>query len=76
MRVLEITFACQLLHYVAALTDVDGHGPPVVRADRDRFLPVVTGFPPSAREAGASVGTMHDRFSRVDLTGDQSGSRH
>ena len=33
----------------------------------DRFLPVVTGFPPSAREAGASVETMHDRFSRVDL---------
>jgi MFS family permease len=29
----------------------------------DRFLPVVTGFPPSARQAGASVDTMLGRFS-------------
>ena len=28
----------------------------------DRFLPVVTGFPPSAREAEASLGEMLDRF--------------
>ena len=28
----------------------------------DRFLPVVTGFPPSAREAGTSVEEMLDRF--------------
>jgi CRP-like cAMP-binding protein len=28
----------------------------------DRFLPVVTGFPPSAREAGTSVATMLHRF--------------
>ena len=28
----------------------------------DRFLPVVTGFPPSAREAGAEVEAMLDRF--------------
>jgi MFS family permease len=29
----------------------------------DRFLPVVTGYPPSAREAGTSVETMLGRFS-------------
>jgi Cyclic nucleotide-binding domain len=29
----------------------------------DRFLPVVTGFPPSAREAGTVVADMLDRFS-------------
>jgi hypothetical protein len=28
----------------------------------DRFLPVVTGFPPSSREAWAEVGEMLDRF--------------
>jgi hypothetical protein len=28
----------------------------------NRLLPVVTGFPPSAREAGTSVGEMLDRF--------------
>jgi CRP-like cAMP-binding protein len=28
----------------------------------DHFLPVVTGFTPSAREAGTSVDTMLDRF--------------
>jgi MFS family permease len=32
------------------------------------FLPVVTGFTPSAREAGASVDTMLDRFSPDDPT--------
>ena len=29
----------------------------------ERFLPVVTGFPPSAREAGTTVDSMLDRFS-------------
>ena len=29
----------------------------------NRFLPVVTGFPPSAREAGSEVEEMLDRFS-------------
>jgi CRP-like cAMP-binding protein/predicted MFS family arabinose efflux permease len=28
----------------------------------DRFLPVITGFPPSAREAGTSVDTMLNRY--------------
>ena len=28
----------------------------------ERFLPVVTGFPPSSREAATSVATMLDRF--------------
>ena len=42
----------------------------------DRFLPVVTGFPPSAREAGTSVNTMLDRFSPGQPDDDQNGSRH
>jgi hypothetical protein len=42
----------------------------------DRFLPVVTGFPPSAREAGAEVEEMLDRFSPSESTDDQNGSRH
>jgi MFS family permease len=42
----------------------------------DRFLPVVTGFPPSAREAGAEVEEMLDRFSPGESTDDQNGSRH
>lgn len=42
----------------------------------DRFLPVVTGFPPSAREAGTSVETMLDRFSPTHTTDDESGPRH
>ena len=42
----------------------------------DRFLPVVTGFPPSAREAGASVDTMLDRFSPGRPNDDQNGPRH
>jgi hypothetical protein len=37
----------------------------------DCFLPVVTGFPPSAREAGTSVGEMLDRFSPEKLNDDQ-----
>ena len=38
----------------------------------DRFLPVITGFPPSAREAGTSVETMLDRFRPSGPT-DESG---
>jgi Cyclic nucleotide-binding domain len=38
----------------------------------DRFLPVVTGFPPSAREAEASVDEMLHRFGR-DKPADESG---
>jgi hypothetical protein len=36
----------------------------------DRFLPVVTGFPPSAREAGTSVEQMLDRFSPDEYNDD------
>jgi CRP-like cAMP-binding protein len=42
----------------------------------DRFLPVVTGFPPSAREAGAEVDEMLDRFSPGESNDDQNGPRH
>ena len=42
----------------------------------DRFLPVVTGFPPSAREAGTEVEEMLDRFSPGEPTDDQNGPRH
>jgi cyclic nucleotide-binding protein/MFS transporter len=42
----------------------------------DRFLPVVTGFPPSAREAGAEVDQLLDRFSPRESTDDQNGPRH
>jgi MFS family permease len=38
----------------------------------DRFLPVVTGFPPSAREALAEVDQLLDRFSPRDSTDDQN----
>ena len=41
-----------------------------------RFLPIVTRFPPSAREAGTEVETMLDRFSPDENTDDQNGSRH
>jgi CRP-like cAMP-binding protein len=38
----------------------------------NRFLPVVTGFPPSAREAGTSVlGEMLDRFNPEKPNDDQ-----
>ena len=40
----------------------------------DRFLPVVTGFPPSSREAGAEVEEMHDRFSPDEPNDDQNRS--
>jgi MFS family permease len=42
----------------------------------DRFLPIVTGFPPSSREAGVEVEEMLDRFSPGEPTDDQNGSRH
>ena len=42
----------------------------------DRFLPVVTGFPPSSREAGAEVEELLDRFSPGELPDDQNGARH
>jgi predicted MFS family arabinose efflux permease len=41
----------------------------------ERFLPVVTGFPPSAREAGAEVEEMLDRFTPGDTPGDQGEPR-
>jgi hypothetical protein len=40
----------------------------------DRFLPVVTGFPPSAREAGTVVEEMLDRFSPGKSTKHENGS--
>jgi MFS family permease len=40
----------------------------------DRFLPVVTGFPPSSREAGAEVGEMLDRFRPGEPNDDQKRS--
>jgi CRP-like cAMP-binding protein len=40
----------------------------------DRFLPVVTGFPPSSREAGAEVEQMLDRFSPAESDDDQNQS--
>jgi len=42
----------------------------------NRFLPVITGFPPSAREAGAEVGEMLGGFSPGESTDDQIGPRH
>jgi hypothetical protein len=42
----------------------------------NRFLPVVTGFTPSGREAGTSVETRLDRFRPDEPTDDQNGSRH
>jgi hypothetical protein len=40
----------------------------------DRFLPVVTGFPPSSREARAEVEEMLDRFSPGESDDDQNRS--
>jgi MFS family permease len=40
----------------------------------DRFLPVVTGFPPSSREAGAEVEQMLDRFHPGEPQDDQNRS--
>jgi MFS family permease len=56
---------------VRAATDLELHA-----LTCDRFLSVVTGFPPSAREAGAEVEEMLDRFSPGESTDDQNGSRH
>jgi MFS family permease len=42
----------------------------------ERFLPVVTGFPPSAREAGAEVEEMLGRFSPDGPTEDENGPGH
>jgi CRP-like cAMP-binding protein len=42
----------------------------------DRFLPVVTGYPPSSREAGAEVEEMLHQFSPGESTDDQNGPRH
>ncbi|HEV8247537.1 MAG TPA: MFS transporter [Polyangiaceae bacterium] len=43
----------------------------------DRFLPVVTGFPPSARAAGTTVEAELDRFNPGGgSTDDQNGPRH
>jgi len=42
----------------------------------DRFLPVVTGYPPSSREAGVEVEEMLHRFGPGGSTDDQNGSRH
>ena len=41
-----------------------------------RFLPVVTGFPPSAREAQSEVEEMLGRFSPDGSTGDENRPRH
>jgi len=41
----------------------------------DRFLPVVTGYPPCAREAGSSVESMLDRFRPGGPTDDQNGQQ-
>jgi MFS family permease len=56
---------------VRAATDLELHA-----LTCDRFLPVVTGFQPSALEAGTSVQTMLDRFSPSQPDDDQNGSRH
>ena len=37
----------------------------------DRFLPIITGFPPSARPAGTSVEEMLGRFRPGEPTEDQ-----
>jgi hypothetical protein len=42
----------------------------------NRFLPVIAGFPPSAREAGAEVEEMLGGFSPGESTDDQIGPRH
>jgi predicted MFS family arabinose efflux permease len=41
----------------------------------NRFLPVVTGFPPSAREASTSVENMLDRFRPGGPTDDENGQQ-
>jgi MFS family permease len=56
---------------VRAATDLQLHA-----LTCDRFLPVVTGFPPSAREAGTSVEEMLDRFRPGGPADDQNGLGH
>jgi hypothetical protein len=53
---------------VRAATDVQLHA-----LTSDRFLPIITGFPPSTREAGASVEDMLDRFSPGESAKEQRG---
>jgi MFS family permease len=55
---------------VRAATDLDLYA---LRCDR--FLPVVSGYPPSAREAGSSVESMLDRFRPGGPTDDQNGQQ-
>jgi hypothetical protein len=55
---------------VRAATDLD-----LQALTCDRFLPVVTGFPPSSREAGTEVEEMLDRFSPDKPTDDQGEPR-
>jgi CRP-like cAMP-binding protein len=52
---------------VRAATDLE-----VQALTSDRFLPVVTGFPPSSREAGAEVDEMLDRFSPGEPNDEQN----
>ena len=56
---------------VRAATDLQLHS-----LTRERFLPVVTGFPPSARQASASVDTLLDRFSPEGTANDTSVPMH
>jgi Cyclic nucleotide-binding domain len=56
---------------VRAATDLQLHS-----LTRERFLPVVTGFPPSARQASASVDTLLDRFSPEGTANDPSVPMH
>ena len=56
---------------VRATTDLRLHA-----LTSDRFVPVVTGFPPSARAAGTSVATMLHRFGPGGTAGDQPSPGH
>jgi len=56
---------------VRATTDLRLHA-----LTSDRFIPVVTGFPPSARAAGTSVATMLHRFGPGGTAGDQPSPGH
>jgi MFS family permease len=56
---------------VQAATDLQLHS-----LTCEQFLPIVTGFPPSARQARASVDTMLERFSPEGPADDTSGPMH
>ena len=56
---------------VRAATDLRLHA-----LTSDRFLPAVTGYAPSAREAGTSVATMLHRFRTGGTTDDQPSPGH